>query len=103
MYTALNNVIITQTHSSDVGFVCLWSFKNTSYPQVVNQTASGAICLSFHHNHGHIYAVGLRDGSLAVYNMSLLIDEPQYKTDFSNEKHISCVRQVLMFIIIIIS
>lgn len=102
MYTALKNIIITQTESSDVGYVCLWSLKNSSYPQVVNQTHSGATCLSFHRNHSHVYVIGLRDGSLAVYNMSLLIDEPQYITDLS-AKHIGCVRQVQMFLFIIIN
>lgn len=104
MYTALNNIIITQTENSDVGYVCLWSLKNSSYPQVVNETHSGATCLSFHRNHSHVYAIGLRDGSLAVYNMSVLTDEPQYITDF-NAKHKGCVRQVqiLFFLIIIIN
>lgn len=95
MYTALSS-IISQTENSDVGYVCLWSLKNSSYPQIVNQTQSGATCLCFHPDHGHVYVVGMRDGSLAVYNMSLLIDEPQYKTDVNDPKHISSVKQVQM-------
>jgi len=61
---------LTFTESPDIGYVCLWVLKNSSYPDFVAQTQSGAMCLSYHHDLGYLLAVGLRDGILAVYNVS---------------------------------
>ncbi|XP_025200719.1 dynein intermediate chain 2, ciliary-like isoform X1 [Melanaphis sacchari] len=83
------------TESPDVGYVCLWSLKNPSYPEYINQTHCGAMCLDFHRNHGFLLAVGFHDGHLAVYNVSLPTKEPQYMTDSVNTKHMACVRQVV--------
>lgn len=82
------------TDSPDVGYVCLWSLKNPSYPEYINQTHCGAMCLDFHRNHGFLLAVGFHDGHLAVYNVSLPTKEAQYMTDAVNTKHMACVRQV---------
>jgi len=82
------------TENSDVGYVALWSLKNSSYPEYVSRTHCGALCLSFNRDHGYVLAVGLRDGSLAVYNVSLMTHEPQYTTDAVKTKHTACVRQV---------
>lgn len=98
-YIAISN-LKSQPETPDVGYICLWSLKNISYPDVVNQTHSGAICLSFHRAHGHIYVVGLRDGSLLVYNTSLLTKTPLYKTDENDAKHMGCVRQVKTFLLL---
>ncbi|KAL4121331.1 hypothetical protein QTP88_013865 [Uroleucon formosanum] len=83
------------TDSPDVGYVCLWSLKNPSYPEYINQTHCGAMCLDFHRNHGFLLAVGFHDGHLAVYNVSLPTKEAQYMTDAVNTKHMACVRQVV--------
>lgn len=77
----------------DVGYVCLWSLKNSSYPEYVARTQSGAMCLSFHRYHGYALVVGLRDGTLMVFNVSLPTAEPQYASDPVNDKHRACVRQ----------
>ncbi|VVC43937.1 Six-bladed beta-propeller, TolB-like,WD40-repeat-containing domain,WD40 repeat [Cinara cedri] len=79
----------------DLGYVCLWSLKNTSFPEYVTQTHSAAICVSFHIEHTNILAVGLRDGSVAVYNVKLQTTEPQYKSTSDETKHMACVRQVI--------
>ncbi|XP_050548241.1 dynein axonemal intermediate chain 1-like, partial [Daktulosphaira vitifoliae] len=83
------------TDSSDIGYICLWSLKNPSYPEYINQTHCGAMCLDFHREHGFLIAVGFHDGHLAVYNVSLPTKEPQYMTDAVNTKHKACVRQVV--------
>lgn len=82
------------TEDPDIGHVCLWVLKNSSYPDYVTHTQSGAICLSFHHDFGYILAVGLRDGNLAVYNVSLLKNEPEYSTYSAGTKHMASVMQV---------
>lgn len=79
----------------DVGHVCLWSLKNSSYPEYAAQTHCGAMCTCFHPNYGYLLAVGLRDGSLGVYNISLQTNQPQYKVDQIEDKHTAPVRQVL--------
>lgn len=85
----------------DVGYACVWSLTNSSYPEYVTRTHCGANCLSFHQDHGNVLAVGLRDGTLAVYNVSLPTTKPQYKTDSILTKHKACVGQVLPPLIII--
>jgi len=82
------------TESPDIGYVCLWVLKNSSYPDYVAHTQSGAMCLSFHHDFGYLLAVGLRDGNLAVYNVSLLKNEPQYSTNSAGTKLMASVMQV---------
>ncbi|VVC25456.1 WD40/YVTN repeat-like-containing domain,WD40 repeat,WD40-repeat-containing domain [Cinara cedri] len=81
--------------SPSVGYVCLWSLKNPSYPEYINQTHCGAMCLDFHRDRGFLLAVGFHDGHLAVYNVSLPSKEAQYMTDSVNTKHMACVRQVV--------
>ncbi|XP_001950034.2 dynein intermediate chain 2, ciliary-like [Acyrthosiphon pisum] len=83
------------TESPDIGYVCLWVLKNSSYPDYVAHTQSGAMCLSFHHDFGYLLAVGLRDGNLAVYNVSLLKNEPQYSTHSAGTKIMASVMQVV--------
>ncbi|XP_060855178.1 dynein intermediate chain 2, ciliary-like [Metopolophium dirhodum] len=83
------------TESPDIGYVCLWVLKNSSYPDYVAHTQSGAMCLSFHHDFGYLLAVGLRDGNLAVYNVSLLKNEPQYSTHSAGTKLMASVMQVV--------
>jgi len=78
----------------DVGYVCLWSLKNSKYPEYVVETRSGAMCASFHPDYSHVLAVGLRDGTLAVYNVSLSTREPQFTTHSYKTRHMASVRQV---------
>jgi dynein intermediate chain 1, axonemal len=52
------------------------------------------MCLSFHQDYGNILAVGLRDGNVAVYNVSLLKNEPEYSTNLTRTKLIASVMQV---------
>ncbi|XP_027845899.2 LOW QUALITY PROTEIN: dynein intermediate chain 2, ciliary-like [Aphis gossypii] len=86
---------LTFTDNPDIGNVCLWVLKNSSYPDYVAHTQSGAMCLSFHPDFGNILAVGLRDGNLGVYNVSLLKNEPEYSTSLSGTKLMSSVTQVV--------
>jgi len=86
---------LTFTDSPDIGNVCLWVLKNSSYPDYVAHTQSGAMCLSFHPDFGNILAVGLRDGNLGVYNVSLLKNQPEYSTSLSGTKLMSSVTQVI--------
>lgn len=85
-----------------MGYVCLWSLKNPSYPEYINQTHCGAMCLDFHREHGFLLAVGFHDGHLAVFNVSLPTKEAQYMTDAVNTKHMACVRQVIFYLFLIL-
>jgi len=85
---------LPMTEDPDIGHVCLWVLKNSSYPDYVAHTESGAMCLGFHHEFSYILAVGLRDGNLAVYNVSLLGNDPQYSTHSTGTKHMASVMQV---------
>lgn len=83
-----------ETNQADVGYVCLWLLKNSSYPDFVTETECGAICLNFHQEHAYNLVVGFRDGGLAVYNISIMSHKPTYKTDLAQTRHMDCVRQV---------
>lgn len=93
---------LSNTDHPDVGYVCVWLLKNSSYPDFVTETECGAICLSFHQKLGYNLAVGFRDGGLAVYNINLLTHEPQYKTDLAQTRHMACVRQVPTYLHILL-
>ena len=52
-----------------VGYLCLFSLKNPSYPEYVCKASSGVMCHDVHPNYAHIVVVGLYDGNVAVYNL----------------------------------
>ncbi|CAD5120465.1 DgyrCDS9031 [Dimorphilus gyrociliatus] len=76
------------------GLILFYSLKNPSFPEYVFETHSGVMCLDIHPEHTHLIAVGLYDGSVAVYNVLTHSKEPQYFSTAKNGKHTDPVWQV---------
>ena len=77
-----------------VGYLCLFSLKNPSYPEYVCQASSGVMCLDIHPKCAHIVVVGLYDGNVAVYNLKSESSSPSYTSSAQGGKHKDVVWQV---------
>ena len=51
------------------GSICLFSIKNTNYPELVLHTDDAVMCLDFHESSPALLAVGLYDGVVQVYDV----------------------------------
>ena len=49
-----------------MGYVCLYSLKNPSYPEFLCSTQAGVMCLDLHPDYPNMLAIGLYDGNVAV-------------------------------------
>ncbi|KAG8284801.1 cytoplasmic dynein with WD40 domain [Homalodisca vitripennis] len=76
------------------GYLCLFTLKNPSYPEYINSTDSGVMCLDFHPQHPYLVVVGLYDGTVAVYNIQLPTKERQFQSNSVTNKHGGIVWQV---------
>ena len=56
-------------HQPDSGTICLFSLKNSSYPELTLHAPAGVLCLDLHPVHPHLLVAGLVDGNVAVYNL----------------------------------
>ena len=52
-----------------VGYVCIFSLKNPSYPEYICHASSGVISFDIHPQHPNMVVVGLYNGNVAVYNL----------------------------------
>ncbi|XP_015178920.1 PREDICTED: dynein intermediate chain 2, ciliary isoform X1 [Polistes dominula] len=86
----------TLTFSSPIknGSVCLFSLKNPSYPEWICPIESPVMCLDFSIQHPHLLVIGMKDGSVAVYNIMLPPTGPQYKSNDVTQKHGGIVWEV---------
>lgn len=76
------------------GYLCLFTLKNPSYPEYINSTDSGVMCLDFHPQHPYLVVVGLYDGNVAVYNIQLPTKECQFQSNPVMNKHGGIVWEV---------
>lgn len=81
---------------SPTGAVCVFTMKNPSYPEYVLHTTSSVMTAEFHHEQVNLLAVGLYDGSVAVYDLQLSStqQEPVFRSDSVHNKHCDMVWQV---------
>jgi len=64
------------------GLICCWSLKNPEFPERMYRLASAVTALDFSSSSPSLLAVGLRDGTIAIYNVkyttaSALIDSSE--------------------------
>jgi dynein intermediate chain 1 len=78
------------------GMICCYSIKNTSHPEYMYSTRSGVYCLDFHPQHASLLAVGLYDGSVAVYDVThgASCSSPIYSSSLRTGTHSDPVWQV---------
>lgn len=61
------------------GLICCFSLKNTAFPEFSFTTGSGVMSIDFHPQHPALLAVGLYDGTVAVYDVRCKDNQPIYK------------------------
>ena len=76
------------------GMVCCFSLKNTSHPEYVIHTESGAMCLDFHPRHPSLVAVGCYDGTVLAYDIGERSSRPIYSSSLRSGKHSDPVWEV---------
>lgn len=80
---------------SSIGCFYLCSLKSPSFPEYSNYTESGIMTLDFHRTKPYLIAVGLHDGTVAVYDVRLCSGEVAiYRSSGVNDKHYGIVWQV---------
>jgi len=77
-----------------VGFLCLYSLKNPSFPEFCCQTDSGLMCLDWHPQHSSVMCVGLYDGTVAVYDTRSPKSAPIFHSTVKKGKHTDPVWEV---------
>ncbi|XP_048581208.1 dynein axonemal intermediate chain 4-like isoform X2 [Nematostella vectensis] len=76
------------------GLACCWSIKNPEYPERVFHLNTGVTALDFSGAHPNLLAVGLYDGTIAIYNIRCTDDSPALDSSESVGKHTSPVWQL---------
>ncbi|PIK46217.1 putative WD repeat-containing protein 78 [Apostichopus japonicus] len=69
------------------GIVCCWSLKNPEYPERVFQCEAGVTALDYSLTNENLLAVGMYNGSVAIYNVRASSDEPILDSYESRGKH----------------
>lgn len=76
------------------GSVCLFSLKNTNYPEAVFSTESWVMCLDFHQTNCSLLCVGLYNGLVQVYDIRTSGRLPIYESSKISKRHTDPVWQV---------
>ena len=76
------------------GLICLYSLKNTSYPEYMFLAESGVICLDFHPQYPSLLAAGCYDGSVMVFDIASGKKTPVYSSSVRTGEHADPVWQV---------
>lgn len=67
-----------EEESTATGFICFFSLKNPSYPEFVFEASSPVLCLDIHPTSSELVVAGLRNGNLAVYDVTREGNGPKY-------------------------
>ncbi|XP_078576118.1 dynein axonemal intermediate chain 4-like isoform X1 [Branchiostoma floridae x Branchiostoma japonicum] len=70
------------------GLACCWSLKNPKYPERVYHCASGVVSMDFSYQNPSLLAVGLYDGTVAIYNVRSQEDSPVLDSFQSGQDHV---------------
>ncbi|MBN3316104.1 WDR78 protein, partial [Atractosteus spatula] len=76
------------------GLVCCWSLKNPMWPERIFHCESGVTALDFSANSANLLAVGMHDGSIAIYSVQSKDKTPVIDSSDCANKHASPVWQV---------
>eukprot|EP01006_Ploeotia_vitrea_P013521 TRINITY_DN35324_c0_g1_i1.p1 TRINITY_DN35324_c0_g1~~TRINITY_DN35324_c0_g1_i1.p1 ORF type:complete len:549 (+),score=247.76 TRINITY_DN35324_c0_g1_i1:95-1648(+) len=71
----------------EAGLVHLWSPKNPMYPERTYHTKSGVVSLDFGSVHPHLLAIGMKSGSVAIYDVRDRTERPSFESQHSLGKH----------------
>ena len=73
--------------------VCVFSLKNSSYPEYICEARCRVTAIDFNVNRPHMLVAGLSDGNLVVYNLQKRGDHQAYASS-GDTKHKDTVWQV---------
>eukprot|EP01135_Chromosphaera_perkinsii_P007948 Nk52_evm20s1073 gene=Nk52_evmTU20s1073 len=76
------------------GLLCCFTLKNPSHPSYIYSTESGVMCIDFNSQHPSLIAVGLYDGSVAIYDLQKKSPKPIAQSTTKSGKHTDPVWQV---------
>ncbi|XP_072540329.1 dynein axonemal intermediate chain 4 [Salminus brasiliensis] len=76
------------------GLVCCWSLKNPTWPERIFHCDNAVTALDFSANNASQLAVGMHDGSIAVYNVQCSEKTPIIDSSHCAHKHMGPVWQV---------
>nr|XP_028588974.1 WD repeat-containing protein 78 isoform X1 [Podarcis muralis]XP_028588975.1 WD repeat-containing protein 78 isoform X1 [Podarcis muralis]XP_028588976.1 WD repeat-containing protein 78 isoform X1 [Podarcis muralis] len=76
------------------GLACCWSLKNPTWPERVYQSPHGVTALDFSLANPNLLAVGLYNGTIAVYNVQTHHTTSVLDTSESYDKHLGPVWQL---------
>lgn len=76
------------------GTICIYSLKNTTFPEYTYSCDSGAMCLDFHPSHPALLAVGCYDGTVLVFDIRNKQKKAIYSSNVRTSKHTDPVWQV---------
>uniref|UniRef100_A0A3B4EHK2 Dynein axonemal intermediate chain 4 n=1 Tax=Pygocentrus nattereri TaxID=42514 RepID=A0A3B4EHK2_PYGNA len=76
------------------GLVCCWSLKNPTWPERIFFCESGVTSLDFSASNANQLAVGMHDGSIAIYNVQSREKTPVIDSSDCAHKHTGPVWQV---------
>jgi dynein intermediate chain 1 len=77
------------------GSICMFSIKNTNYPEMIFQTDDSVMSLDFHPKSNALLAVGLYDGVVLVYDVRNRNKLPIYSSSVKTKKHSDPVWQIM--------
>ncbi|XP_040264439.1 dynein intermediate chain 4, axonemal [Bufo bufo] len=76
------------------GLACCWSLKNTTWPERIYYCESGVTALDFSASSPNLLAVGMYDGTVAIYNVQNKESVPVLDSSDNPNKHTCPVWQV---------
>ncbi|XP_066480689.1 dynein axonemal intermediate chain 4 [Tiliqua scincoides] len=76
------------------GFACCWSLKNPTWPERIYQCAHGVTALGFSVANPNLLAVGMFNGTIAVYNVQSHNPNSVLDSSESHDKHLGPVWQL---------
>lgn len=76
------------------GLACCWSLKNTTWPERIYQCESGVTALDFCTSSPNLLAVGMYNGTVAIYNVQNKENVPVLDSSDNPNKHTCPVWQV---------
>uniref|UniRef100_W8AIE2 Dynein intermediate chain 2, ciliary n=2 Tax=Ceratitis capitata TaxID=7213 RepID=W8AIE2_CERCA len=76
------------------GAICFFTVKNPSYPDYIISTESGVMCCDIHPTYPFLVAIGMYDGSVAVYNLREDFEKPLYLSVGVHNKHSECAWEI---------
>ncbi|XP_053326023.1 dynein axonemal intermediate chain 4 [Spea bombifrons] len=76
------------------GLACCWSLKNTMWPERIFHCESGVTALDFSASSPNLLAVGMYDGTVAIFNVQNSSDTPVLDSSDNPNKHTCPVWQL---------